>query len=178
MNDEMTRIRGYLQAQGAKQSVPAAVDRVRAGMADLKTAAAAVPSARWTERPAPEEWSANDVMAHVVSAGTHFGDQIVQAIDGITPTLAPREPAGASAPHRTPAEWFEMLARDREALFARVLRADPDAQLDHPIAHGMFGELNWRETLLFIRLHDLDHADQLQKIAVALASPPPGAINS
>lgn len=33
----------------------------------------------------------------------------------------------------------------------------------------MFGPLTWRETLLFTRLHDLDHAGQLQKIAAALA---------
>jgi hypothetical protein len=41
----------------------------------------------------------------------------------------------------------------------------------------MFGPLSWRETLLFTRLHDLDHAGQLQKIAVALSaagSAPPG----
>jgi len=33
----------------------------------------------------------------------------------------------------------------------------------------MFGTLNWRETLLFLRLHDLDHARQLEKNAAALA---------
>ena len=32
----------------------------------------------------------------------------------------------------------------------------------------MFGPLNWRETLLFLRLHDLDHAGQLRKIAAVL----------
>ena len=33
----------------------------------------------------------------------------------------------------------------------------------------MFGALNWRETLLFLRLHDLDHAGQLKNIAARLA---------
>jgi len=60
--------------------------------------------------------------------------------------------------------------RDREALFERVLRADPLAYLKTPIEHGMFGTLNWRETLLFMRLHDLDHARQLQKIAAVLTA--------
>ena len=32
--------------------------------------------------------------------------------------------------------------------------------------------LNWRETLLFMRLHDLDHAGQLDKIAATLAATP------
>ena len=36
----------------------------------------------------------------------------------------------------------------------------------------MFGPLNWRETLLFMRLHDLDHAGQLETIAAALTARP------
>jgi hypothetical protein len=56
-------------------------------------------------------------------------------------------------------------------LFERVLRADPLANLERPIEHRMFGPLNWREALLFMRLHDLDHAGQLQKIAATLAMP-------
>jgi len=58
-------------------------------------------------------------------------------------------------------------------LFARVLRAAPDAALDRRIEHGMFGPLTWREALLFLRLHDLDHAGQLQKIAAALTAARP-----
>lgn len=46
-------------------------------------------------------------------------------------------------------------------------------RLDQTIDHGMFGSLNWRETLLFLRLHDLDHAGQLGKIAGALAGSRP-----
>ena len=42
------------------------------------------------------------------------------------------------------------------------------ARLEQTVEHPFFGPLNWRETLLFIRLHDLDHAGQLQKIAGAL----------
>ena len=42
-------------------------------------------------------------------------------------------------------------------------------RLGETVEHPMFGPLNWRETLLFMRLHDLDHAGQLGKIAAALA---------
>jgi hypothetical protein len=63
-----------------------------------------------------------------------------------------------------------MLDRDREQLFDRALRADPAGRLEQSISHGFFGLLNWRETLLFIRVHDLDHAGQLEKIAAALGS--------
>ena len=66
MTDEQARIRSYLEAQGAKLSPAAIIDKVRAAMADLRTATEGVPAARFCERPASDDWSANEVMAHVV----------------------------------------------------------------------------------------------------------------
>ncbi|HLF48451.1 MAG TPA: hypothetical protein VJA45_03685, partial [Methylomirabilota bacterium] len=68
MNDEERRILEYLRAQGAKQSPAAVVERVRAAMEEVRAAAGEVPAARFAERPARDEWSANEVMAHVLSA--------------------------------------------------------------------------------------------------------------
>ena len=129
MNDEFRRIQGYLRAQGAKLEPAAIVDKVRAATAELHAAARAVPAARWTERPAPEEWSGNEVLAHVVSAGRYFGGGIVAILDGAAaPARPPREdPAGA--PVRPAAEWERILAADREILFARALAADPAGRL-------------------------------------------------
>ena len=166
MTDEQKRIRGYLQAQGAKLSPLDVIDKVRAAMADLSMAAGAVPAVRFTERPEPEEWSGNEVMAHVVDAGRHFGDQIVAILDGRPRVATDRT---REEGERTAEEWCALLAHDRDALFARVRAADPQAGLGETIEHGMFGPLTWRETLLFMRLHDLDHVGQLQKIAAALA---------
>ena len=81
---------------------------------------------------------------------------------------APGEPRDVAARDTTPralSQWWAMLERDRGVLFERVRSADPTARLDATIAHPFFGPLNWRETLLFIRLHDLDHAGQLAKVA-------------
>ncbi|MBM4439717.1 MAG: DinB family protein [Candidatus Rokubacteria bacterium] len=168
MTDEQKRIRGYLQAQGAKLTPDDIIAKVEAAMDELHAAAAAVPAARFDERPEPDEWSGNEVMAHVVDAGRHFGEQIVAILDGRPHTAGARvggERRGAEA-------WWAVLARDRAELFARVRRADPRASLEATIDHGFFGPLNWREVLLFTRLHDLDHAGQLQKIATALAARP------
>ena len=172
MTDEQKRIRAYLQAQAAKLSPAQIVDKVRAAMTELRAAAGAVPPARFTERPAPEEWSANEVMAHVVDAGRHFGEGILRALDGRSPGERRHADDRPAAPSHTAAEWLAMLDRDREALFERALRADPTARLEQSISHGFFGMLNWRETLLFIRIHDLDHTGQLEKIATALNTRP------
>ena len=167
MTDEQARIRSYLSAQAAKLAPAEIVDKVRAAMADLRAAAAAVPAARFRERPAPEEWSGNEVMAHVLAADAYFSQGLASALDGAAPPERRAGRGNENAPARPAAQWCDDLERARAALFARVLDADPAAHLDRAIAHPMFGPLNWRETLLFHRLHDLDHAGQLRKIADA-----------
>jgi hypothetical protein len=164
--DEERRIQGYLQTQGAKLSPAQLVDRVRAAMAELRAAAETVPAARFDDRPAPEEWSANEVLAHVVEAGALFGERVRRVLDGEAQVVAPSGPGPAPLRRRL-SEWWAILERDREAFFARVLGADPVAHPERVIEHGMFGPLSWRETVLFTRLHDLDHAGQLKKIAAA-----------
>ncbi len=166
-NEESLRIRGYLTAQGAKLSPDQLIGKVEEAMAQLKAAASSVPPARFNEPPAPGEWSANEVMAHVVEAGRHFGNAIVRILDGQAPGT-PRDVAARDTTPRPLDDWWALLERDRSALFERVRNAHPMARLEATIPHPFFGALNWRETLLFMRLHDLDHAGQLTKVAGAL----------
>ena len=72
MTDEQLRIRGYLQAQGAKLAPAELIERVRQAMGQLRESVMTVPAARFGEPPAEGEWSANEVMAHVVNAGDRF----------------------------------------------------------------------------------------------------------
>ena len=166
MTDEQKRIRSYLQAQSAKLSPDAIIVKIEDAMAELCAAAAAVPAARFEERPEPAEWSANEVMAHVVDAGRHFSELIVSILDNAPHVAGPRV---TGERHRAD-EWHATLAHDRAQLFAHVRRADPHANLAETIEHSFFGPLNWREVLLFTRLHDLDHAGQLQKITAAFTA--------
>ena len=68
MTDEQRRIKSYLTAQAAKLEPAAIIAKVRDAMAELDAAAGAVPPARFTERPAPDEWSGDEVMAHVMAS--------------------------------------------------------------------------------------------------------------
>src|SRR6476660_8919811 len=94
MDEEQARIRSYLVAQGAKLTPAALVDKVRSAMADLRAAAVAVPAARFGERPEPEEWSGNEVMAHVLAADGYFAGGIRDAPAGRSRTRrsGPRRP--------------------------------------------------------------------------------------
>ena len=161
-----------MQAQGAKLAPPELVEKVRAAMGQVREAVTAVPSARFNERPEADEWSANEVMAHVVTTGARFAERMISALDGRAQGAAVADVIERGAPEHTAEEWWSTFAAEREALFARMLRADPAAHPERVIEHPFFGALNWREALLFLRLHDLDHAGQLQKIAAALASSP------
>lgn len=172
MTEERLRIRSYLQAQGAKLSPAEIIDRVRAAMEQLRATALTVPAGRVNARPAAEEWSANEVMAHVVSANERVAERIVTVLDGGAPRGPIRDVLERGVPELTVDEWWSSLTQAREALFTRVLRADPAEHPEPIIEHPFFGPLTWREAVLFLRLHDLDHAGQLGKIVAALAALP------
>src|SRR2546428_13886715 len=115
MTDEQIRIRGYLTAQGAKLSTAEIVDKVRAAMDQLRAAAEAIPEARFGTRPAAEEGSANEVMAHVVKAGRHFGAAVAQLVDG-APGGGLRGQLERDGPGRSASGWWAARGGDRAAL--------------------------------------------------------------
>lgn len=169
MTEEQRRIRSYLQAQAAKLSLPELVAKVRADQEQVRAAAEAAPAARFFDRPAAGEWSANEVFAHVVESGGVVAAGIRAVLDGGPPPPVADRIRPAPARH-TAAEWWAQLTNERETLFARVLTARGDEHLDVTWRHPFFGDLNWREWLLFLRIHDLDHARQLQAIAATLTA--------
>jgi hypothetical protein len=59
-------------------------------------------------------------------------------------------------------DFWEAYLSVREPLLARVLEAKGDEHLDAKVTHTTFGDFSWREWLLFMRVHDLDHMRQLQ----------------
>src|SRR4029453_18518935 len=96
MTDEQLRSRGSLTAQAAKLAPAEIVEKVRVPMLQLRAAANAVPPTRFNDPPAAGEWSANEVMAHVVEAGRHFGSAVERLLDG-RPPGAPRDAGGGGA---------------------------------------------------------------------------------
>ncbi|MGH8959417.1 MAG: DinB family protein [Acidimicrobiia bacterium] len=156
------RIISYLHAQAAKLSVPELVEKVRNDADQLREALVSVPSDRFAVRPTPSEWSPNEVAAHIVITSDLFGQAICEIVAGRDPTATPLDVMTEGAETRTGVEWWNLHEANREHLFRSVLGADPGSHLDQNIYHPIFGNLNWREALLFLRIHDLDHARQIQ----------------
>ena len=166
-SSEVQRIRGYLVSQAAKLSVPELVDKLRRDVLPLREAARRVPLDRFHERPAAEEWSAAEVFTHVLEMTEHGAAAIAAVLSGDHAPPGVRDAvSGASrAGLRTADDYWRMFEKLREPFYARVLLACGDEHLDVKIVHPAFGPLSWREWLLFMRIHDLDHTRQIEAIA-------------
>jgi hypothetical protein len=164
--EEDQRIRSYLLAQANKLSIPDLVEKVRNDTLPLRDAAEAVPPARFFERPGGEDWSAAEVLTHNLD----MNDRGAHAIEGILdhgalpPPITDQMSAGTRPGLNTATGFWPLYQPRREQLLARALQATGDEHLDVKITHNQFGALSWREWLLFMRVHDLDHMRQLQAI--------------
>ena len=168
--EEIARVRGYLASQAMKRTPAQLIDVLREAHQQFLAAAAAVPDAQFRVAPEHGEWSAADVMGHMliiaaideiaIPAAIERGEQPPDIVDLISPAPA----------DMTREQMLTELERLRERLIASVLKADPAAHLDILWGHNEFGQMNWREWLLFARVHTLDHTRQMQSIARTLTS--------
>jgi hypothetical protein len=164
---EIERVRGYLIAQAGKLSLSDLVDKVRRDALPLREVAASVPPARFRERPGPEDWSAAEVFTHILDMTERGATSIEGIIDtgALPPPIDDQLAHGEREELQGAEDYWRAFETRRERLFERVARARGDEHLDVSITHPLFGPLNWREWLLFMRVHDLDHLRQIQAIA-------------
>lgn len=166
--EEIARVRGYLASQAMKRTPAQLVETLREAHGQFLAAATSVPDTLFRVAPGDEEWSAADVMGHMLIIAAideraipgviERGEQPPDIVDLISPAPA----------DLTREQMLAELERLRERLIASVLKADPSAHLDILWGHNEFGQMNWREWLLFARVHTLDHTRQMQSIAHTL----------
>ena len=168
--EEVARVRSYLANQAMKRTPAQLVEALREAHRQFLAAVAIVPDKLFRVAPRHEEWSAADVMGHMLIIAAideqairgviERGEQPPDVIDLVAPAPA----------DLTREQMLAELERLRERLIASVLQADPSAHLDILWGHNEFGQMNWREWLLFARVHTLDHTRQTQSIAQTLTS--------
>ena len=123
LTDEQQRIRSYLQAQAAKLSTAELMAKVRSDAEQLRAGAEAVPSHRFSDRPAAGEWSANEVLSHVVTYGARVVDNIRTVIDGGQPVPQPAATTawlGPDLARCSAGEWLAGFERGGVVRFGRV----------------------------------------------------------
>ena len=165
---EIARVRSYLASQSMRRTPAELIEVVHQAHLQFLEAMAAIPDALFHTPPRDGEWSAADVLQHVHNIAL-MEERAFRAVleRGERPSdvrdVIEHAPANTS---RTQA--IAAIEHLREQISSLVLHADPQAHLDIVWGHTEFGLMNWREWLLFARVHILDHARQMQAIAAAL----------
>jgi hypothetical protein len=173
--DEMVqRIIGYIQ-HNAKKDGAAVRELVEQGHAQISGQLAGMSEAQGAFKPAPGEWSALELMAHVVTAK--------RGVARICARLARGEEVSRFGGEGEEQDGitgggFASLAEARAAmdaahaeLLAFVDGGLPGADEAARYRHFLFGDLNCREWAVFQRVHDGDHANQVEKIKAAPGYP-------
>ena len=167
--EEVARVRSYLASQAMRRTPEQLVEALRESHHQFLAATFAISDANFRTPPREDEWAAADVLAHVCTIAA-LEEKSIRTIVEQGKEPSPIADRIESAPIEATREaMLAELEQSREQLFALVLHADPTAHLDITWGHGEFGRMNWREWLLFARVHALDHARQVQAIATALA---------
>jgi hypothetical protein len=158
------------------------------------SAAASVPTAQWTERPAPDRWSISHILEHLhrVEQGTagllakriakareagHPSETETSSVLGTLdrfavsdrrgkPLVSPEIVDPTEAPDRETVE--RRLATSRAALLSAIESGDGLALGDIRHTHLRFGELNLYQWILFIAEHERRHAEQVAETAAAV----------
>jgi hypothetical protein len=170
--EEVARVRSYLAGQAIRRTPEQLVEALREAHQQFLAATAVVPDAAFRTVPREGEWSAADVLAHIRRIAAFDERSICGVLERGEQPPNVSDVLEQAPTHATREQLLAEIEALRERLIAVVLQADPQVHLDIVWGHNEFGNMNWREWLLFARVHTLDHARQMQAIAAILASTP------
>jgi hypothetical protein len=145
--------------------------KVQAGTAKkLERLIKGMPASKLRKRPAPEKWSAGEILAHLADSEIVIGWRLRQILGAPgTPSQAYDQDSWAAAGHyekrdaRKSAEQFRVV---REANLALLKSLAPE-QWKH---HGMHSERGVETVEHIVRMiagHDINHTRQVERIVGA-----------
>jgi len=168
--DDRARVRGYLTSQAEKYGLLELWPRIAAqrlvflqeidGLTDAQ--------ARW--RATPDEWSVLDTTRHL-AVWTDGVVAICNALvsDGPMPSLKGGDLG--TIEYAGLAEARQALTRASLGVASFMMLDESTFDLTRTHQHGLFGPLNVKAWLLFLRIHDTDHIGQGQSIKQAAGFP-------
>jgi hypothetical protein len=145
--------------------------KVQAGTAKkLERLIKGVPASKLRKRPAPEKWSAGEILAHLADSEIVIGWRLRQILGAPgAPIQAYDQDSWAAAGHyekRDPRKSAEQFRVVREANLALLKSLAPE-QWKH---HGMHSERGVETVEHIVRMiagHDLNHTKQVERIVGA-----------
>jgi hypothetical protein len=179
------RAREYFATNGTHAPAAQIHERVAAAFTALDAALTGVSAAQAARRPIPGEWSAQEIVDHLLETHRPGVDELRCVLAGQRP---PGEPIPAAlqskAPLLRPWSWLLDEMRRVHTLILDLLAAvPPDAPTEArapivmvvnvPAPNGSARALHWIEDLdwkayaIVWRLHAIDHLKQLKKVLAA-----------
>jgi len=142
--------------------------KVQAGTAKkLERLIKGVPASRLRKRPAPEKWSAGEILAHLADSEIVVGWRLRQILGAPgTPIQAYDQDSWAAAGHygkRDPRKSAELFRVVREANLALLKSLAPD-QWKHHGMHAERGEETLERIVQMMAGHDINHTKQVERI--------------
>lgn len=173
--DELSaRVRAYIEHNAAKEP-PAIRALVQKGQDQLLGLIDGLTEEQAAFKPGPDDWSVLELMAHIVTAK--------RGVARICRRLARGERVSDFGGEREEQDGiargaFASLAEARAALkeadgelLAFVDTLSPETNVEARCEHFLFGPLNCKEWAVLQRVHDGDHAGQLEQIKAAPGFP-------
>jgi len=146
-----------------------------------------VPAERWREKPAPEKWSAAEVIAHLTQVEAAIADgveKLLRAEPQPVPFwkrlhIPPRVSRWRFFRAKTPLPLETSLLADKQTMLAqfaasrertlKILEANCDKDLRRwRFPHPFFGSLNGYSWFKNIYHHEIRHTKQLREIVESL----------
>ena len=151
-------ILSYVRKKAAEWTPEEMAQRVEAAVVELEAAARAVPDDLLEVRQEGQEWSPLECIRHVAEVNHGTATRVRGVVsEGIVPDEIPPVPETREDALATHAGVIAGAVRA-----VREGNADPDAEVQW--LHPFLGDLNWKEWLLTLRVHSLDHARQLEAL--------------
>ncbi len=169
-DDVRQRIVSYIEHQ-AKKDAPAVMDLIEGSRTRLLALLDGVSEEQAAFRPGADEWSIADVLRHVIAAEEGVARIVESLARGAVPE-GQRETASQTPEEGQPlAVLVERLRAARAGLSKTVGGWPASPDLEAKFEHPFFGLLNCKEWLAFQRVHDLDHAGQIDQVKAAEGYP-------
>ena len=164
-DDVRERLVSYLKHQ-AEKSPEAIRGLVEKGHAQLLDRIDGLSEEQAAFKPEPDVWSVVEVLQHAAPAKRWVANLCVTLARGATP-----ERGGGNATYASLAEARSALEAAHTELLAFVDGLSPDVNVEARYEHFVFGALNCLEWAAFQRVHDGDHAGQIDQIRAATGFP-------
>lgn len=183
---EQVRAMDYLARKGSLASVDRLSEQLRAAFAAVEELFDLVAADEREAIPAPGKWSPHEILDHLVLSHGPAIPQLASLLQGVSPPGV-AIPAGLQSPAGERAEWVKLrvaLGKIHQELLDLIAAASDDLSLEPKAVveivvkvaarDGSMEPVHWLEQLDWkafaqaIRVHTLEHQNQLQRALQAV----------